>query len=116
MSIVLVRFFELLIAEDTRHGGLESDSLFLFGLLSLLDVDMDQLLPILSLQEPLAQGLLTGKGRFGSYLKLATAIETADSKTISQQARLLQIEKHLISGAWREAMLWSNEIEQQAEF
>ena len=119
MSIVRARFFELLIAEDAQRGELEPDSLFLFGLLSLLDVmldvSMDQLLPILSLQEPLAQGLLTGKGRFGTYLKLATAIETADSEAISQQARLLQIKEHLISGVWREAMLWGNEVEQQAE-
>lgn len=109
----------MLIAEDTQRGELEPDSLFLFGLLSLLDVmldvGMDQLLPILSLQEPLAQGLLTGKGRFGTYLKLVTAIETADSEAISQQARLLQIEEYLISGVWREAMLWGNEVEQQSE-
>lgn len=50
----------LLIAEDARREELEPDSLFPFGLLSLLDVMVDvgmvQLPPTLSLQEPLAQG------------------------------------------------------------
>lgn len=119
MSIVRARFFELLIDADDARGEWEADSLFLFGLLSLLDVmldaPMDQLLPILSLQEPLAQGLETGQGRFGNYLKLAVAIENADSEAITHQAQRLAIEEHLISNAWREAMLWSNEVEQQSE-
>jgi EAL and modified HD-GYP domain-containing signal transduction protein len=119
MSIVRARFFELLLAEDPDRKALEPDSLFLFGLLSLLDVmldvGMDQLLPILSLQEPLARGLETGQGHFGHYLQLAIAIETADSEAISRQAQVLRIEEHLISSVWRDAMLWGNEVEQQTE-
>ncbi|OMH39774.1 EAL and HDOD domain-containing protein [Motiliproteus sp. MSK22-1] len=118
MSIVRGRFFELLVSDDVNHQQQEPDSLFLFGLLSLLDVMLDtrmeQLLPILPLPEPLAAGLSEGNSHFSHYIRLAEAIETADARAISQLANVLQLEEHLISAAWREAMLWGNEVEQQA--
>lgn len=117
MSIVRARFFELLVEGDHNSKGQEPDSLFLFGLLSLLDVmldvGMDQLLPILPLPEPLAQGLRGDDHHFSRYLQLATAIEAADSNLISEQARVLELDEHHICIAWRDAMVWSNEVEQQ---
>ncbi len=119
MSIVRGRFFEQLAATDIQDADLEPDSLFLFGLLSMLDVmletRMEELIPVLPLPQPLVEGLSSNHSRYARYLQLAIAIETADSGAINRCTDLLGLDQHRVAACWAEAMLWSNDIESQSD-
>lgn len=107
-SLVRAKICEL-AAQHKRI--LHSDSYFLTGLFSLIDVimhtNMEDILPQLSLSTEINNTLLGEETEYTPYLKLAIALENFNLKKIKKYREKLHINENILSRLSREAHRWA---------
>lgn len=110
-ALVRARLLELL---GEGRPPAERDSLFLVGLLSLVDVALEVPMPAAMASIPTAPevqaAVLRGEGPFGDLLALAMACETGDSATLDSLAQRCAIAPSLASRRHLEAFAWALEV------
>ena len=112
VTLVRARFCELL-GPDVQLADRQFD-LFLLGLMSTLDALLDRPLDELLMELPLAldikTALLGGAGELGGVLALAVACERGDVPTMATAAGGLGVTEAQIAAAYRDAILWADEV------
>lgn len=108
------------LEELTRAGGIRGihpENMFLFGMLSLIDVMLEapfhEIVPNLPLPEAFKEGYTDSQSHMAQYLHLTSAIEKGDSEELSRLCTQLNISDHiaaeasLLSGTWIQVMAGS---------
>lgn len=99
------------VGEITRY---KAESLFLFGMLSLLDVMLDiefkEVLKKLPLSENFQQGYLNPDSEMGRYLELMKGLELADIKILLDLCKELGIRPQNFADAAVRANKWTDSI------
>ncbi|WP_163340514.1 EAL and HDOD domain-containing protein [Desulfopila sp. IMCC35008] len=99
------------VGEITRH---KAESLFLFGMLSLLDVMLDiefrEVLKKLPLPESFQQGYLNPESEMGRYLELMKGLEVADIRILLDLCKELGIRPQHFADAAVRANKWTDSI------
>ncbi len=112
-AVVRARMMELLALQDL--GAAESESVFLVGLLSLLDrmlgTDLRQALEQLSLDREVMDSLLEPHGKYAGLLALAIACESEDDAAFQAAFGQLDYSLRQINVAHMEALAWSDALE-----
>ena len=107
------RFLEEL-AQQEAIASVEPDTLFLFGLLSLiepmLELPITSVLSELPLSDEIKAGYLDGNSTCGKYLQLAAAIENGDIKTIVTLCDQMGIDKTRAAEASKQSLAWANSM------
>jgi len=112
-ALVRARLTELVgkdqLAKEDRDG------LFITGILSmleaLLNLPMAQILAELNLAEPIVEALLHERGIYAPYLRLATALENGNPKTIDQLTQALGLSHESVNLAHMNALIWSEGLD-----
>ena len=114
MSLVRAKFFDLLSVR--RKMGNNPPIGFLIGLFSLLDALLDQDMPDILNQLPLAKevniGLLGENDEFNAYFTLARALESGLWLNVIKVAKQLGIDQKEIHGLYNQAIVWGNNVRQ----
>lgn len=109
------RFLEEL-AQYAKAASLDPDSMFLFGMLSLmepmLDVPLETVIGKLPLSDEIKSGLFEPASLYGMYLQLILAIENADTPTVEGLCREIQIDRKWVAVASSRAMAWTCQMSQ----
>ena len=112
-AVVRARMMELLALQDL--GVAESESVFLVGLLSLLDrmlgTDLRQALEQLSLDREVMDSLLEPHGKYAGLLALAIACDSEDDAAFQAAFGQLDYSLRQINVAHMEALAWSDALE-----
>ena len=115
MALNRGRFLE----ELAQHGQLASadpDSMFLFGLLSLiesmLEVPLERIVSHLPLSDKIKSGYSTPSSTYGKYLQLMIALEAADTSDIKALCRETRIDRKAVAEAFRCAIAWAHQMSQ----
>lgn len=111
-ALVRARFMEL----GARPGETASaDSLFLTGLLSLIDVvlqvPLERAFESLSVSTEIAEAILTGGGPNAPLLALAKACEQADNEALAPLAERCGLTPAQVSGNQFAALSWASEAQ-----
>lgn len=114
MSLVRAKFFDLL---SGRRGVNTNPPVgFLIGLFSLLDALLDQDMPDILHQLPLAEevnkGLLGISEEFNAYFKLVRAFESGLWLNVIKVAKQLEIDQKELHGLYNQAIVWGNGVRQ----
>lgn len=111
-ALVRARMMELLGAARPRP---EQETLFLTGLLSLIDVilqvPMEKALGPLAVGPEIEQALTRGEGEYARLLEIACACETADPQQVLHAATRLQLEPASAAAAHAEALSWTFQLQ-----
>ncbi|MDO8463748.1 MAG: EAL domain-containing protein, partial [Gallionella sp.] len=105
-----------LVARQIRQRDLDyADRAFMVGMLSLLDVLMDEplhdIVARMSLQEEIEAALLQRGGDLGDLLSLCGDIESGDAAAVQQRLRSHSgLTADALNGAQLEALGWANSI------
>ncbi|MBT8341632.1 MAG: HDOD domain-containing protein [Desulfatitalea sp.] len=107
--------------EELAVGGqiskANAETLFLFGLLSLIEVMLDTPMQLILSELPLpgevTAGYLEPSSTFAKYLQLAMSVESADISAISTLCQELNIDSRLVANASVHAVAWATDITQQ---
>jgi EAL and modified HD-GYP domain-containing signal transduction protein len=114
LALARGRFLECL--GQGRHSRMESDELFLLGLLSLLDcllgLSMATVLERIHLSPTLKDVLLNSSGPLGRYLLLAIAVEKGHVENVARLADQLGYPLDAIESASVEAIGWAEQAVQ----
>ncbi|MBS4098203.1 MAG: HDOD domain-containing protein [Sulfuricella sp.] len=107
------RFMELLGV--AREPGMKHDTLFIAGMLSMLDVmfgtSLDNILAKLQVSTAIVSALLHKEGTIGAFLELAESCETIDLLKIDELAEKLGIRPMDVNRAHIEAIGWAEALE-----
>ena len=112
-ALVRARLMELL----GSHAGMdrEAESLFLTGMMSMLDallnVPMDQAIEPLMLAEPIVLALTSRMGPYAPFLDLALALETGDWFLADDRSRAMGLNADAINPLLVEAMGWASSLD-----
>ncbi len=112
-ALVRARLMELLAG----HAGMgrEAESLFLTGMISMLDallnVPIDQAIEPLMLSDPITQALTQRSGPYSPYLDLALALETGDWYQADDRSRAIGLNADAINPLLVEAMGWASALD-----
>ena len=102
------------IADDGYVKGVGSDTMFLFGMLSLIDVMLGvpliEVLDELPLSEDLINGYRDETSRFNQYLQLVKALETGDTASLEMICRTLWIPRTKLAEASVRATAWTSTV------
>ncbi len=113
LSIKRAKFLELISNEDCK-GSLPADSMFLLGLLSLLDVlmgrPMVELLEELPIEEELAKALTKQNSSASVWLELLEAFEMADWDALRVIIADNDLSALSVARNHMAAMQWANEV------
>ncbi len=107
------RFMELL--GTIRDPGMKHDTLFIAGMLSMLDTlfgtPLDKVLTKLQISGPIVAALLQKEGTVGAFLELAESCESVDLPRIDELAERLELKPMEVNHAHIEAIAWAEGIE-----
>ncbi|WP_432735388.1 EAL and HDOD domain-containing protein [Maridesulfovibrio sp. FT414] len=112
LSIKRAKFLELLALEN-KKGCLPADSMFLMGLLSLLDVLMGRPMEELMSELPIGEELvnaLTKKSSCGFWLDLVEAFERADWNGLGNIIAQNRLSAMAVARIHLASMQWASEI------
>jgi EAL and modified HD-GYP domain-containing signal transduction protein len=116
MALTRGRFLEEL-AVCGQLTRADAETLFLFGMLSLievmLDTPMETILSELPLPEEVKSGYLDEASYFSKCLELAVGIEQADIQRVSELCQSLKMKESKVAEASLHAITWANTISQQ---
>ena len=111
LAVHRARMCELLVATAGRER--DAGSMFLVGLLSLLDsisgVPMDELLAAIPLAAPLREALVARTGPYAAPLQLAEAYQQGDWSAVSRGGTSHGVDASRISALYVEALAWTRE-------
>lgn len=111
-AITRGRLTELL--GQIKLDAYESDSLFIVGVFSLLDIlldmPMEKILQQLSLPESIGEALLRRQGIYGPCLSLAEACEAEEAGRIAALAGSLAIDPMRVNRLHLEALAWAETL------
>lgn len=114
MSLVRAKFFDLL--SSRRRMSTNPPVGFLVGLFSLLDALLDQDMPDILHQLPLAEevnlGLLGSSDEFNAYFKLVRAFESGLWLNVIKVAKQLEVDQKELHGLYNQAIIWGNGVRQ----
>jgi EAL and modified HD-GYP domain-containing signal transduction protein len=105
-----------LVARQIRQSDLDyADRAFMVGMLSLLDVLMDEplhdIVARMSLHEEIEEALLQRSGDFGDLLSLCGDLESCDTAAVQRRIRPHSgLTADALNGAQLQAMGWANSI------
>ncbi len=112
MALTRARFFELL-APQLKRFSLDGESLFLYGMFSLLEAmleaPMRDVVKQLPLSDELKEGYTKPKSRLGGLLRLVQALEMADYDTADALSEQLRMDPDQTVDAYAAALVWSGE-------
>ena len=115
MSLTRGKFFEELAGRGLVQGS-SPETMFLFGLLSLiepmLEVSIDNVLDQLPLADNLKSGYTDRNSTFGKYLQLVVAIENSDTEKIKRLCGEMGLKAKAVIVASNQALAWTNTIYQ----
>jgi EAL and modified HD-GYP domain-containing signal transduction protein len=107
---------EEMVYEDQIKDA-DADSMFLFGLLSLIDsmmdTPMDQLLDQLPLPDKIKNGYIDGSSRYYQYLGFLKALEHSKPDVFEQLCCDLDFMPKQAAAAYLRSIVWTNEINMQ---
>ena len=110
------KMLEEMVNEDLIKDT-SADSMFLFGLLSLidsmLDTPMDKLLGQLPLPEKIKAGYVDEASRYYKYLTLLKALEHSAPEVFEQLCRDLDFIPKQVAAAYLRSIIWANEMNLQ---
>ncbi|MBO1520247.1 EAL and HDOD domain-containing protein [Oceanisphaera pacifica] len=111
LSMIRAKWCELLAEKVCPH--LQDDA-FICGLFSLLDALLERpiadILPHLSVTEPVQQALLEQKGQLGFLMGMMQDQEQANWFTLEQRLKFANLNQHDSSQFYEEAIQWSNRL------
>ena len=109
------RFLEELV-EQGQMASLNPDSMFLFGMLSLieamLEVPLDTIIGNLPLSDDIQSGLFDPDSTYGKYLKLVIALENANASMIEALCREMGIDQKTVAACYSHAIAWAYQMSQ----
>ena len=109
------RFLEDL-TQQGQIATADPETMFLFGILSLiepmLEIPMKDIVTHLPLANDIKAGYTNSDSTYGQYLQLAVAIENMDSKAIETLCRQLNLDDKKVADASRRAIAWANSMYQ----
>jgi EAL and modified HD-GYP domain-containing signal transduction protein len=108
LSLIRARFAENLAPKFGLKAS--SESLFLLGLFSVLDVilelPMEEALKMVHVSDDIRDALLHGKGIYGELLGFIQQYEAAEFKAVSRTLIVKDLQPADISGAYIDALAW----------
>jgi len=117
LSLVRAKFAENLAPHFEM--AIHSQSLFLMGLFSILDVvlemPMAKALEIVSVSEPIMEALVFLEGDFGKVFKLILSYEAADWNEVNRQLTLSNVHCEDLYAAYIDTVRWYDAIAQAEE-
>jgi len=112
LSLVRARFAENLAVKFKVED--QSQSLFLMGLFSVLDVilelPMKNALAMLNVTDEIREALLEGKGEFGAIYSFIQKYESADFKSVSRSLIVYDLEPSEVYTAYIGALTWYRDV------
>lgn len=115
LAAMRAKLMELVARQIRKQDAGYADSAFMVGMLSLLDVLMDEpltdIVGRMSLQKEIEAALLQRSGDLGGLLGLCVELESCDTEAV--QARLLtrpSLTVDALNAAQLEALGWANSI------
>ena len=116
MALNRGKMLEEMVNEDQIQDT-SADTMFLFGLLSLIDTMMDtpmtQLLDQLPLPNPIKAGYIDENSRYNKYLRFLVALEHSRPDRFNGFCNELGFDRECVSQAYLRSILWANEINRQ---
>ncbi|MCL2589302.1 MAG: HDOD domain-containing protein [Betaproteobacteria bacterium] len=113
-ALVRARFMELVSGSRTAH---EREAIFLTGLLSLIDVILQQpiehALDVLSIDDNIRNAILRSQGIYATTLALARACESMDTSRIASAAEACHIHPEQVSACYMDALSWTLTLQQE---
>ena len=113
MALNRGKFLEEL-THDGIINGVNPDTMFLYGMLSLIDamlnVSMDEVIDHLPLSKEILSGYVSGGCRFYKYLQLVKAIEKADTNQLVDICSDLSMNEKDVADASIRSTAWINSI------
>jgi EAL and modified HD-GYP domain-containing signal transduction protein len=113
MSLNRAKLLEELVKENQIQKG-SAESMFLFGLLSLmepmLDTPMGELMDQLPIPDDIKAGYVDQHSPYHDYLKLLTALERAMPQEIKQLCGTLDLNEENLADALLRSTVWANEM------
>ncbi len=102
------------LAENQALGDTRPETVFLLGMLSLLDVMLDSgfpsILKMLPLPDAFQQAYIEESGPFADYLKILNNLETNTPSALQDLSRTTNIDLNQIYNAHIKALLWTDDI------
>lgn len=116
MALNRGKLLEELVAEGQLQRE-NAETLFLFGLLSLmepmLDTPMVDLVDQLPLPDDIKKGYLDQQTIYNKYLKLLSALEHSEPQTIRQLCTELNLAEKVLAEVSLRSMVWANNMHNQ---
>jgi len=113
-ALIRARFMELI---STSRPVSEREAIFLTGLLSLIDVILQQpiehALETLSIDDDIHNAILHGHGPYAATLALARACESMDADRIVSAAEACGIHPEQASACYMDALSWTLALQQE---
>lgn len=112
LSLIRARFIEL-IAKNTRYH-IQSEELFLLGLLSLLDVilkrPMNEVLVELNATYSIKNALIHRSGEYGTIYEMILCYERGEWDKVVDYSNTLRIDFNMVSKAYMDSLVWYNQL------
>lgn len=112
LSLIRARFIEL-IAKNTRYH-IQSEELFLLGLLSLLDVilkrPMNEVLVELNAAYSTKNALIHRSGEYGTIYEMILCYERGEWDKVVEYSNTLRIDFNMVSKAYMDSLVWYNQL------
>jgi len=113
-ALVRARFMELVSSPRATY---EREAVFLTGLLSLIDVILQQpiehALDILFIGDDIRDAILHSRGIYATTLALARACESMDTDRIASAAEACRIPPEQVSACYMDALSWTLTLQQE---
>jgi EAL and modified HD-GYP domain-containing signal transduction protein len=116
MALIRAKMLEEMVNEDQIKDA-SADSMFLFGLLSLIDsmmdIPMDQLLDRLPLPDKIKNGYIDTSSSYNKYLAFIEALEHSKPNVFEKLCRDLDFTPKQAAAAYLRSIVWTNEMNKQ---
>ncbi len=117
MALTRGKMLEEMVDEDQiRDTGAET--MFLFGLLSLIDTMMDipmaQMLDQLPLPDAIKAGYIDENSKYNKYLQLLVAVEHSRPDRFTGLCNELEFDRERVAQGYLRAIVWANKVNMQA--
>ena len=115
MSLCRGRFLEEL-AQHEQIKSVNPETMFLFGMLSLiepmLEIPIKNIVDELPLSDEIKSGYMDSDSTYGKYLQLVIALENADSDEIERLSQEMGVSEKGVAGASNRSIAWTNTMYQ----
>lgn len=112
LSLIRARFIEL-IAKNTRYH-IQSEELFLLGILSLLDVilkrPMNEVLVELNATYSIKNALIHRSGEYGAIYEMILCYERGEWDKVVEYSNTLCIDFNMVAKAYMDSLVWYNQL------